>query len=358
MNVGGIETMLMELYRNIDRSKFQFDFVVHSKSENFYEKEIYLLGGKIYRVPFISKHPIEHCFRFYKLLKEHLEYRIIHIHTTYSIMYVDARIAKSLERIVVIHSHNSGASKKRAFVHELLKKPFSSLADYRLACSGIAAEWMYPQEHLNTVVIWKNAIRLEGFSFNEAVRKSMREKYGAENNLIIGTVGRLSYQKNQNLLLRIFRQVANQHSNVVLWIVGDGENRSSLKQQAQDLQLADKVHFFGNQNNVADFLMAFDVFILTSKWEGLPLVAIEAQAVGVSIIVPLHIDDVLLRITDNVYTVKEYDNTVLWADIIEKVSCVSTDRYGQYEAVKQAGFDIHTQVMVATSFYESLCKEL
>lgn len=114
----------------------------------------------------------------------------------------------------------------------------------------------------------ENAICLDGFSFNEAVRKSMREKYGAENNLIIGTVGRLSYQKNQNLLLRIFRQVANQHPNAMLWIVGDGEDRSSLEQQVKDLQLSDKVRFFGSRSNVADFLMAFDVFVLTSRWEG------------------------------------------------------------------------------------------
>ena len=357
MNVGGIETMLMELYRNIDRSKFQFDFVVHSKGENFYEKEIYLLGGKIYRVPFISKHPIEHCFRFYKLLKEHPEYRIIHIHTTYSIMYVDAKIAKSLERIVIIHSHNSGASKKRTFVHELLKRPFSSLADYRLACSGIAAEWMYPLEHLSTVTIWKNAICLDGFSFNEAVRKSMREKYGAENNLIIGTVGRLSYQKNQNLLLRIFRQVANQHPNAMLWIVGDGEDRSSLEQQVKDLQLSDKVRFFGSRSNVADFLMAFDVFVLTSRWEGWGIVLMEAQATGLPVIVPLHIDP-LIHITKNVSVVEDYKSINMWADTIIRIPLALIDRHEQFETVKQAGFDIHTQVLVATSYYESLCKEL
>ena len=185
----------------------------------------------------------------------------------------------------------------------------------------------------------------------------MREKYGAENNLIIGTVGRLSYQKNQNLLLRIFRQVANQHPNAMLWIVGDGEDRSSLEQQVKDLQLSDKVRFFGSRSNVADFLMAFDVFVLTSRWEGWGIVLMEAQATGLPVIVPLHIDP-LIHITKNVSVVEDYKSINMWADTIIRIPLALIDRHEQFETVKQAGFDIHTQVLVATSFYESLCKEL
>lgn len=104
MNVGGIETVLMEVYRNIDKKKYSFDFVVHDKKENVYEKEINMLGGKLYRVAFFSKHPIRHLRQFNKLLLEHPEYKIIHIHTTYSIMFPDALLGKLKGRKIIIHS--------------------------------------------------------------------------------------------------------------------------------------------------------------------------------------------------------------------------------------------------------------
>lgn len=358
MNVGGIETMLMELYRNVNRNEIQFDFLVHDKERNFYEDEICKLGGIMYRVPYISKHPIRHCICLYNLLNKHPEYKIVHIHATYAIMYMDAKIAKSLGRIVVIHSHNSNANRVHTLIHRLLKNSFSSLANYRLACSNIAAKWMFPVAHLDDVIIWKNAIHLEEFSFKDSVRKSVREKYGVKNNFIIGTVGRLSYQKNHKLLLDLFLQLLDILPDAVLWIVGDGEDRMHLEQQVKRMHLDEKVLFLGNRSNVADFLMAFDVFVLTSRWEGLPLVAVEAQAAGLPIIIPKQIEDSLLHITNNVYVVKRYRRLVSWIDVIKRASCIPINRYAQYEAVKLAGFDIYAQVRMASLFYKTIYEKI
>lgn len=351
MNVGGIETMLMELYRNIDRTKYQFDFVVHDPKENYYEKEINQLGGRLYRVPFYSQAPLEHKRAFRKLLEDHEEYQIVHIHTTYSIMYIDAKIAKKLGRIVIIHSHNSSASKKRSLFHQLYKKRFSKTADYRLTCSNIAAEWMYMPEDMETVEIWKNAIEVKKFQYHEEKRKEIRQAYGVMDKFILGCVGRLSYQKNQSFLLDIFHNVLCQCPNAELWLVGDGEDREQLEKKVRDMKLDQSVRFWGRQSNVSDYLMAFDVFVLTSRWEGLGVVLMEAQAAGLPVVVPSCTDE-MAHITEHVEIIENYDDIAEWTHKIVKYQGKKIDRRVQNEMVAKAGFDMDTQVKAAEEFYD------
>lgn len=353
MNVGGIETMLMVLYRNIDRTKFQFDFVVHSEEENYYEKEICHLGGKLYRIPFISKHPFKHYIKFRRLLQTHPEYQIIHIHTTYSIMYFDAKIAKHLGRIVIVHSHNSKASKKHILVHKIFKNKLSQIADYRLSCSRIAAKWMFQPELIGTVEIWKNAIYVDKFLFNKTKRDEIRSLKNVQNQLVIGSVGRLSYQKNQTLLLRIFKQVVKLRKDAILWLIGDGEDRIMLEHKVKEWNLSDKVIFWGTKKNVADYMMAFDMLVLTSRWEGLGIVMIEAQATGLPIIAPSHIDE-MVKITEGVHIVESYENITQWVNTIIQASSSIIDRKKQYHLVKKAGFDIHSQVEIVEKFYNRI----
>lgn len=351
MNVGGIETMLMELYRNIDRNRYQFDFVVHDYKKNTYEDEIRSLGGRLYRVPYVSKKPIKHNMEFRKILLEHPEYRIIHIHTTYSIMYGDARIAKELGRTVVIHSHNSNASKKRAIVHAILKKKFSAIADYRLSCSNIAAKWMFDKKDLSTVQIWKNAIKIEQFKYDVNIREKVRKAYNADGDIILGCVGRLSYQKNQDLMLRIFAVLAKKRLDIQLWLVGDGEDRASLEAKARELGITPRVHFFGSRSDVNELMMGMDIMALTSRWEGLSVVLIEAQATGLPIVVPNFTDE-MTRILPSAAVIEKYEDTEEWADaVLNCPSCTDEERSRAYELVAGAGFDIVSQVKTAEKFY-------
>ena len=357
MNVGGIETMLMELYRNIDKTKYQFDFVVHDYNKNAYEDEIISFGGKLYRVPFVSQNPIKHNHEFKKILKEHPEYRIIHIHTTYSIMYGDAKIAKKMGRIVVIHSHNSNASKKRAMLHAIFKKRFSAIADYRLSCSNIAAKWMFDEKHLDTVQIWKNAVKIEKFKYDRAIRASVRTEFDAGEDIIIGCVGRLSYQKNQDLMLRAFAELNKKRKDVQLWLVGDGEDRVVLESEVDTLGLRKKVKFFGNRNDVNELMMGMDCLVLTSRWEGLGIVLIEAQANGLSIVVPSTVDELTLLLP-SATRVCEYENIKEWAEAISQCKRYTDDeRNNAYKTVAAAGFDIDTQVQTAEKFYDRILGE-
>lgn len=353
MNVGGIETMLMELYRNIDKTRFQFDFVVHDYNRNEYEDEILAMGGTLYRIPFYSRSPLRHNRLFYKLLQQHPEYQIIHIHTTYSIMYSDAKIAKKLGRIIVIHSHNSAANTKRALLHRFYKNRFSKIADYRLSCSNSAANWLFTKDDLLSVQIWKNAVKIEQFKFDDRIRKKIREENHAGNKFIIGCVGRLSYQKNQAFLLEIFKRTLVENQNMELWLIGDGENRDALKKRVREMEITEKVVFGGTKNNVNEYMMAMDLLVLTSRWEGLPVVLLEAQATGLPVVIPYYIDE-MARLSNSCIQVNDYNDITEWSEKILEALNAGNDRMESYKLLVDAGFDVKTQVKIVEDFYTKI----
>lgn len=357
MNVGGIETMLMELYRHIDRTRFQFDFVVHDYKKNTYEDEINALGGVLYRVPFYSKNPIEHKREFRKLLKEHTEYQMIHIHTTYAIMYTDAKIAKQLGRTVIVHSHNSRATKAHTLYHSLFMEKMARTADYRLSCSYIAGEWMYGKKY--SYDIWKNAIEVEKFKFDSEIRKRMREEIGIEDDtLLLGNVARLSYQKNQALLLNIYAEYRKINPNSRLLLVGDGEDRGCLENRVKELKLTDYVIFTGNVNNVSDYLMAMDMFCLTSRWEGFGVAMVEAVTAGVVVVAPTLVDG-LVKQLKHVGIVEQYADIQSWiAKIAEMKPLSESERQECYDEILKQGYDITSQVKTAEQFYAKIMGEL
>ena len=355
MNVGGIENMLMQIYRNIDRTKIQFDFVVHDENENFYEAEILKLGGIVYKIPYISKEPVRHLKEFENLLREHSEYKIVHFHTTYAIMYYDAKLAKRLGRTVVVHSHNSNARRMHRCVHMMLKKKFSRLADYRLSCSYIAGEWMFSDTEKYD--IWKNAIALEKFRFAEDVRKKLRKELGiSEADILIGNVARLSYQKNQSLLIDVYRQYRRKHSNSRLLLVGSGEDEELLKEKVakisvEDTGFSDSVIFTGNKSNANDYMMAIDIFCLTSRWEGFGISMIEALTAGEVVVAPVLVDR-MIREFENVYIVENYEDVSEWVKILESTEVLNdSERAMCYGKMANRGYDIKDQVKTVERFY-------
>lgn len=352
MNVGGIENMIMQMYRNIDRNKVQFDFLVHDYKENYYEKEIKKLGGKLYRIQHVSKNPIKHISDFIKLLKEHKEYQIIHIHTTYSIMLSDAIIAKKLGRKVIIHSHNSNAPLKRKIVHMLLKNIFSRYADYRIACSEIAAKWMFSKKKLGNVLFWPNAKRLEKYKFSQEIRNKIRIQENVENSFIIGNIGRLSYQKNQELLIEIFYEFLKENKNSVLWLIGDGEDREKLENIVKEKGIEEKVKFWGNMDNINKLLFAMDVFVLTSRYEGLALVLIEAQASGIPVVFPAHISKEVY-LNENIYCVKLLEKVESWIEKINSINILQ-NREDAFENVNNSDFNILKWIKKVEKFYLSI----
>lgn len=292
MDRGGIETMIMNLYRNIDREKVQFDFLAHYGKENAdYNEEIRRLGGRIYEMPVIKtteRAYYSKVFEYRKALidffKEHREYRVLHGHMT-NTASIYMPIAKKYGKVscCIAHSHLSRARQGLAgVVTDILQIPIRKYATDYFACSEEAGKWLFKQKDFDNgkVKIIKNAIDSESFAYNVEKRKMKRSELGLGNELVIGHVGRFFYEKNHDFLIDIFREVLRFNHNAVLILVGEGTLMAQIKSKVERLGIQEKVKFLGLRNDISELMQAMDIFVLPSHFEGLPVVGIEAQASG------------------------------------------------------------------------------
>lgn len=350
MNCGGIESFIMNVYRNINRDLVQFDFIIHDSKENYYEKEIIMLGGKIYRVPYKSKNFLSYYKEMTNLIKQHPEYKIMHIHTTYSLSYFDAKLAKDNGvDTIIIHSHNNNANFKRKILHYIFKRKFDNISTYRFACSHSAAKWMFKKNTIlnNKYYVVNNGIDIEKFFYDERIRNKIRKKYNIENKFVIGNVGRLSYQKNPEFLIDIFFNIYKNKKSSVLLIVGNGELMQKLKNKVKLLGIEDKVLFLGETNDVDLILQAMDVFLLPSRYEGLGMVLVEAQSNGLKCYTSNNVPTEV-NLTGLVDFIDLNNSSSKWADIILSKN---NNRKIDIEKIREKGYDIKDVARFLQSFY-------
>lgn len=274
---GGVTSCVMNYYRNIDRSRFQFDFYTYGPSP--IDEEIKELGGNVYYIPSIIKF-YSAVPKLIKLLKNK-GYDIIHSHmTSLSLfpLYAGKR-AKIKGRIC--HSHSSTYKKEKTkFVKNFLKHFATLYATDYMGCSLLAIDWMYGKKASKAVLL-PNAIDLEKFSPNDELRNNARAEYGLENNFVVGHIGRFEYQKNHEFLMDIFAEVKKEVLNAKLVLCGIGSLKGKVLDQIKYLGLEDDVLILPEIKEVEKYYAMFDVFVLPSRYEGLPLVAVEAQAMDV-----------------------------------------------------------------------------
>ena len=284
LNRGGTETMVMNLYRSMDRNKIQFDFMIHTTVHCDYTDEILSLGGKIYSVPrYTGKNHFYYKKEWKAFLKEHPEYHILHGHVR-STAAIYLKIANQFGLITIAHSHSTSSGKGiAALVKNIMQLSIRYTADYLFACSLNAGEWLFGKEATKKENFYeiKNGINVEKYKFNTIMRKSVRKKFGFEDNqLVIGHVGRFCYPKNHEFLVDIFNEVHKERSDSILLLVGDGELRKKIEKKVEKLGLKKSVIFTGVRNDVPDLMQAMDVFVFPSYYEGLGIALIEAQASG------------------------------------------------------------------------------
>lgn len=351
---GGAETMIMNIYRNIDRSKVQFDFIVNEdKDEYAYEREIKDLGGKIYRLP---RYNIKNHFLYRKkweqLLSNHPEWNIIHAHhTTPAFIYL--KVAKSFNRITIAHSHTAGSEKSiKSCVKVLLRYPLRHVADYLFACSESAAKWMFGEYSDSTFII-KNAIDTKKFTFSNVIRERKRKELGIENKFVIGHIGRFQTPKNHVFLIDIFKEIYNKDKNSVLLLVGDGELRSSIEKKVKELRLMNNVIFTGVRTDVPELLQAMDVFVFPSLYEGLPVSLIEAQAAGIKIFASTNITKEV-KITKLVNFISLKKSPEYWAELILSACKNGYERKDMRKEIIDAGYDINENAKKIEKFYLAL----
>ena len=280
---GGVESVILNYYRHIDKSKVQFDFVVHKNPSENFVKEVKKGGGRLYEVTPYMKNVFAFTYEIYKIIRNG-RYEIVHSNMNrLSVFHLFAAWLAGA-KVRILHNHTTDAKTEglRTILKRVLR-PFAKMfANRYWACSNLAGEWMYGKKAVQSgkITIIPNAIDLEKFAFNPDKRKLLRQKLGLENKFVLGHIGRFVYQKNHSFLIDVFAEVVKVKPEARLMLVGDGELRKTIEEKVVSLGLQDKVLFLGNRNDVADLYNAMDIFLLPSHYEGLPVVGVEAQANG------------------------------------------------------------------------------
>lgn len=360
MNRGGMESRLMDIYRKLNRNKYQFDFYVESGRHGAYDNEIEQLGGKIYYPDKIGRFGFPNFFAFKRFLQSHKVYRLIYAYNQWAGWYLrEAEKCGVPYRIAFSRTSLQTFSLKNC-LKNLLKCNVNCYATHRFAVSKKAAIWLFGKKMVDChrVTIWPNAINTEKYRFSLETRLKTRSELGLKDELTAIHVGNLRFEKNHPFLLEIFAELRNLCPNASLFLVGDG-NIETLRCKIGELGVHDSVHYLGVRNDVPNLLQAGDLFIFPSLYEGFPGAVLEAECAGL----PCFISDTITEeviLTDCVKQLSLNDSPANWAKEIKK--CMGQSRKDKVELVKAAGYDIYDLTRQMESFFkfvidEELCNE-
>lgn len=346
MGRGGLETMLMNYYRNIDRNKVQFDFLTHRDERWDYDDEIESLGGKIYHLPKLNPFIKSYLNALDKFFKEHKEYQIVHCHQDCLSGVVLKVAKKNGVRFTIAHAHSASQDKNlKYFIKVLAKKNIKKYSDKMFACGEEAGKWMFETDNFEVL---NNAIDTDLYTYNKEKADKVKKEFSIENKFVVGHVGRFNYPKNHKFIIDVFNEVQKVKEDSVLMLVGDGDLRHEIEQKVQDLGLSEKVIFTGVRSDVNDLIQGMDVFLFPSLYEGLGIVLIEAQAAGLKCIISDNIpkDGVL---TDDVTCIGLDQSPAVWANEILKHQ--EYKRANNKEIIKKANYDIKNNAKKLEQFY-------
>lgn len=351
LEMGGIQAFLMNLYRNINRDEVQFDFLIFRNTKQWYEDEIYELGGRIYKAPGRKKGIIK-CYKYLnEFFKMHPEYKIIHYNASSLSFILPLKIAKKYnvnKRIIHCHSSSFMGNNIHKYLHNLHKKQINEIANVYLSCSKPATEWMYGNTPiLNKVIMVKNGINCDEYLYSENIREEYRKKLNINNAYVVGHVGRFSKVKNHSFLIDIFCEIKKLQNNAVLLLVGDGELKNDIEKLAVSKSISSSVIFLGNRNDVSRLLQAMDILVMPSFYEGFPVTIIEAEASGLPIIMSDTITNEVC-VNSNIKTKSLNESSKSWAiEALKNRTRIKTNKN-----IKDSGLDIKSTVTQLCSIYK------
>jgi len=350
---GGVEAVIMNYYRHIDRNRVQFDFVIDGYEESLLDEEIKKLGGRVYHVEPYRKNILKTMYQLYRIIKDN-HYDIVHsnMNTLSVFALFPAWLAGTKVRIL----HNHSTAVKHEGMRTVMKKilrPLSPLfANRYAACSRLAGEWMYGKKMMESgkVKIINNAIDLNEYAFNESLRQKYRKELAIEENaFVVGHVGRFMYQKNHAFLIDIFAEIVKKKVNAILFLIGDGPLRQEMEEKVKAKGLTDKVKFLGLRKDVKALYNVMDVFVLPSWYEGLPVVSVEAQANGL----PCFLSDMITpeaKLISSTRFLSIESEAGEWSKVIIKSN---PHRCNVKMEMEHAGFDIDKECETLQNMYQT-----
>lgn len=359
MDAGGIETMLMNLYRNIDRDKVQFDFLVHREKEGFFDAEILSLGGKIYRMMPLAVHKVfSYCNQLNKFFLEHKEYKIVHSHISINSYFVLRKAKNNNIPYRIAHSHESHQSiwefrLPRIPIIWFLKKLINKPLTHRFACAVEAGKWLFGENQDFAVI--NNAINTASFLYDKDKAAHFKSELGVDDSLVIGHVGNFTAVKNYTFILDVFQAILELEPRSVLLLVGDNTRNNNVIERVKNMGIDKNVVFTGLRSDVFNMYQAMDIFLFPSISEGLPVTLVEAQASGLKIFASDSITKEV-NLTNEIDFLSLNESAEYWADRI--LHSIPYDRKDNYDVIKLKSYDINENARYLQSFYIKLLQSL
>ena len=357
MDRAGAETLIMNIYRQIDRSRFQFDFLVHTDMESDYDDEITSMGGRIFRVlPFNGLNYLHYKRAVKQHLLQHPEHKVIHNHMT-STAYIVTKQAHKLNRHSIIHTHSQNFySGLEHLIFKAFSFPLRFAGDYFFACSEEAAIETFGRNILNNkhYSTLRNAIDLSHLHCTNTEHFKAKETNGLKNYAVFGHIGRFIPEKNHDFLLRSFRDLKKMLPNAILLLAGRGPLETAIKEKASLLDISDSVIFLGVCDDVAQLLKSVDVFVFPSVNEGLGLAAIEAQAAGATCLLSTGVPELASVVFSKRIPLDL--GPQIWAKYLAEAfrQSYKNDRSTTSLALSNAGFDIYKVTQQISTLYEKM----
>ena len=352
MHRAGLETMLMNYYRHMDRDEIQFDFLTHRPERSDYDDEIERLGGKVYYAPRLYPQNYAAYFSFMKLFfREHPEYQIVHAHID-AMSYLPLLAAKGAGvPIRIAHSHSTSIDRDMKYpIKQGFRLLLPTAATHRFSCGQAAGEFLFRGKDFTLI---PNAVEGEKYQPDPVLRAQVRAELGLADKTVLGHVGRFSYPKNHEFLLDIFAAAVRMNENARLLLLGAGENEAAIREKVQRLSLTDKVIFLGSQADVARFYQAMDVFVMPSRFEGVPLTGVEAQFASLPCVfsdrVPTEV-----AFTEGCSFLPLEAGADKWAEHV--LACAKEEKPAAL--LTEARFDIHTAADMLADTYRQLLAEI
>ncbi|WP_338627174.1 glycosyltransferase family 1 protein [Clostridium baratii] len=357
---GGVESFLLNYYKNFNTNNIQMDFISNTP-DTVYKEEVAALGGKIFNVCSKKKNPLRFKKDMENIFKNHSnEYDAIWVNlcSLANIDYLKYAKKYGIKRRIV-HSHNAANmfGKLKETLHNYNKKRIDRYATDFWACSDSAAKWFYKYDILNSKKfrVIKNAVDTEKFSFDKKIRDEYRKILNIENKYVLGNIGRFHFQKNHDFLIDVFKEVREKCDNSILLLVGNGDLEEHIKEKVKNLGLEESVIFLGMRDDVNKIMQAIDIFLMPSRFEGLPVAAVEAQSSGVRCLLSDTITKEI-KVTDLIEFIgaKSKEDVNVWRDKILEYK-LGYDRREMNEDMKKSGFEIKE---AAKNLEDFLCGNL